>query len=130
MNKNYYKILGISKTATQSEIKKAYFAKAKMYHPDVCKDKNAEQMFKDISNAYETLKDENLRRNYDEDLKNNNNSHNANNTNYQSQQSDDINYAPLKTMFNSSSQDIDYFTNMIKNNYQNERDVANAYSFF
>ena len=80
MNKNYYKILGISNDASQPEIKKSYFAKAKMYHPDVCKDKDAEEKFKEISMAYETLNDVTLRKKYDEHMNSPDNSRNYNNS--------------------------------------------------
>lgn len=64
--KDYYKILGINKKATQDEIKKAYRKLAVKYHPDKNKDnKQAEEKFKEISEAYEVLKDPEKRRQYD-----------------------------------------------------------------
>ena len=59
---NFYSILGVDKSATQDEIKKAYRKKAKEHHPDKGGD---ETMFKQINEAYETLSDENKRREYD-----------------------------------------------------------------
>ncbi|MBC5773374.1 J domain-containing protein [Pontibacter sp. KCTC 32443] len=65
--KDYYKILGVTKSASQAEIKKAYRALAKKYHPDKNKgDKAAEDKFKDISEAYEVLGDEEKRKQYDQ----------------------------------------------------------------
>jgi len=65
--KDYYKILGVAKTASQAEIKKAYRALAKKYHPDKNKgDKTAEEKFKDVSEAYEVLGDEEKRKQYDQ----------------------------------------------------------------
>lgn len=65
--KDYYKILGVEKTAAQADIKKAYRALAKKYHPDKTKgDKTAEEKFKDISEAYEVLGDQEKRKQYDE----------------------------------------------------------------
>ncbi len=64
--KDYYKILGISKTATDDEIKKAYRKLAMKYHPDRNKDdKNAEARFKDISEAYAVLSNKEKRVQYD-----------------------------------------------------------------
>lgn len=65
--KDYYTILGVAKTASQAEIKKAYRSLAKKYHPDKNKgDKAAEEKFKDISEAYEVLGDEEKRKQYDQ----------------------------------------------------------------
>jgi len=65
--KDYYKVLGVEKTASQADIKKAYRALAKKYHPDKNKsDKGAEEKFKDISEAYEVLGDEEKRKQYDQ----------------------------------------------------------------
>lgn len=67
MSKNYYDILGVSKTATESEIKKAYKKKALEYHPDRNKgDKHAETKFKEVNEAYQTLSDTTKKQNYDQ----------------------------------------------------------------
>lgn len=64
--KDYYKILGVSKNATQDEIKKAYRKLAVKYHPDKNpNDKKAEDRFKEIGEAFEVLKDPEKRKKYD-----------------------------------------------------------------
>ncbi|MCE7766896.1 DnaJ domain-containing protein, partial [Pseudomonas putida] len=63
--KDYYDVLGVSKTASKSEIKSAYRKLARSYHPDVNKEAGAEQKFKEISNAYEVLSDDEKRSIYD-----------------------------------------------------------------
>lgn len=66
MNKDYYEILGVSKDASKEEIKKSYRKLALKYHPDRNPDnEEAEAKFKDIAEAYDTLSDENKRKEYD-----------------------------------------------------------------
>ncbi|XP_061402389.1 dnaJ protein homolog 1-like isoform X1 [Musca vetustissima] len=65
MGKDYYKILGIPKTATDEEIKKAYRKLALRYHPDKNKAANAEEKFKEVAEAYEVLSDKSKREVYD-----------------------------------------------------------------
>ncbi len=65
MHKDYYKILGIPRNATQEEIKKAYRRLVLKYHPDRNKTKEAEEKFKEINEAYAVLGDPEKRRQYD-----------------------------------------------------------------
>ena len=66
--RDYYEISGVSRTASKEEIKSAYRALAKKFHPDLNKDnpKLAEEKFKEISEAYEVLIDENKKARYDQ----------------------------------------------------------------
>jgi len=62
---DYYQILGVSRDAEKSDIKKAYRKLARKYHPDVNKAANAEDKFKEVNEAYEVLKDTDKRQAYD-----------------------------------------------------------------
>ncbi|WP_423364492.1 molecular chaperone DnaJ [Mycoplasma sp. P36-A1] len=64
--RDYYEVLGISKNADASEIKKAYRKMAKKYHPDANDSPDAEEKFKEIQEAYEVLGDEQKRETYDQ----------------------------------------------------------------
>lgn len=66
-SKSYYDALGVSKTATKQEIKKAYQKLAKKWHPDVNKAPEAEAKFKEIAEAYEVLGNEEKRKQYDDE---------------------------------------------------------------
>lgn len=65
MGKDYYKILGISKGASDDEIKKGYRKMALKYHPDKNKSPGAEEKFKEIAEAYDVLSDKNKKEVYD-----------------------------------------------------------------
>ena len=64
--RDYYEVLGLSKGASEDEIKKAYRKLAKKYHPDVNKAPDAEAKFKEINEAYEVLSDPQKRQTYDQ----------------------------------------------------------------
>ncbi|MBE6108079.1 MAG: molecular chaperone DnaJ [Erysipelotrichaceae bacterium] len=67
MNKrDYYEVLGLSKGASDAEIKKAYRSLAKKYHPDMNKEPGAEEKFKEINEAYEVLSDPQKKATYDQ----------------------------------------------------------------
>jgi curved DNA-binding protein len=64
--KDYYETLGVARGAEADEIKRAYRKLARKYHPDVSKEKNAENKFKEVSEAYEVLRDAEKRAAYDQ----------------------------------------------------------------
>ena len=65
--KDYYEVLGVSRAASDEEIKKAFRKLARLHHPDVAKDKkNAEEKFKEVNEAYEVLSDAAKRKKYDQ----------------------------------------------------------------
>lgn len=64
--KDYYKIMGVSKDASAKDIKMAYRRLARKYHPDISKEVNAEEKFKEVGEAYDVLKDPEKRKVYDQ----------------------------------------------------------------
>lgn len=64
--KDYYKILGVKRDVSQADLKRAYRKLARKYHPDVSKEANAEERFKEVNEAYEVLGDSEKRSSYDQ----------------------------------------------------------------
>ncbi|MED4453432.1 molecular chaperone DnaJ [Metabacillus fastidiosus] len=64
--RDYYEVLGLGKNATKDELKKAYRKLSKQYHPDINKEADADEKFKEITEAYEVLSDDRKRTQYDQ----------------------------------------------------------------
>ena len=64
--KDYYKVMGVARDATEAQIKQAYRKLARKYHPDVSKEKDAEARFKEVGEAYEVLRSPEKRAAYDQ----------------------------------------------------------------
>jgi len=64
--KDYYQVMGVARDASQDDIKRAYRKLARKYHPDVSKEKDAEEKFKELQEAHEVLKDPEKRAAYDQ----------------------------------------------------------------
>ena len=64
--KDYYEVLGVDKNASEADIKSAFRKLAKKYHPDVSKEENAAEKFKEAQEAYAVLSDPEKRRQYDQ----------------------------------------------------------------
>src|SRR5215471_3497489 len=64
--KDYYAVMGVARDASPEQIKGAYRKLARKYHPDVSKEPNAEEKFKEVQEAYETLKDPEKRAAFDQ----------------------------------------------------------------
>ncbi|HPD68284.1 MAG TPA: DnaJ domain-containing protein [Ignavibacteriales bacterium] len=119
--KDYYEILGVSKTTTQDEIKKAYRKLALQYHPDRNPSKEAEEKFKEITEAHDVLSDPEKRTKYDEfghsgasERKDENTSSNINDIFNNPDIFDEI----LKNYFNFNINDFSNFSNNTSNSQQ------------
>lgn len=137
--KNFYEILEISHKATKDEIKKAFRKLAKKYHPDInINDKTLGEKFQKINEAYSVLKDEKLRKQYDDKLFNNQHttkqrkSYNTKSKSY-NQKNNDI----KSTMENLNSQFEQFFgfnpnTNKVKRNFskKNTKNPIDTSEFF
>lgn len=113
---NYYDVLGVSKSASDEDIKKAYRKLAMQWHPDRSDDPNAKEKFQEISNAYGVLSDSEKRKQYDTSRFSSNIPFNFNsNTNF-------------NFNFNSNSNSYDMFKNVFGHDFMSES-VASTKNF-
>ncbi len=110
--KNYYEVLEISENASQEVIERVYKLFAKKYHPDVNPDnpKEAEEKFKEITEAYEVLSDESKRKSYDDKLKYEKQKQSSSSQTYQSSS-----YTSSKQESNNSANKTTYTNNSSTN---------------
>ena len=64
--RDYYEVLGVSRDASKEDLRSAYRRLARRYHPDVSKDDDAEERFKEVNEAYQVLNDDDRRAQYDQ----------------------------------------------------------------
>ncbi|KTD56609.1 DNA-binding protein DnaJ [Legionella santicrucis] len=88
MDKDYYKIMGVNEDASEKDIKMAYRKLARKYHPDISKEPDAEEHFKEMGEAYEVLKDPAKRSEYDKYRKNKDFNQNAQYTHWRPEESE------------------------------------------
>ena len=119
-NKNFYQILGVSQTASPSEIKSAYYKLAKQYHPDV--NKGHEDKFKEVSAAYDTLGDVDKKRQYDDTLK-----YGGFDSNYSSGQNQSYSNQQYNSGYNDQNRRAQEFYEQF---YNVRKDKPNIYSEF
>jgi curved DNA-binding protein len=107
MDKDYYKIMGVSEDATEKDIKMAYRKLARKYHPDISKETDAEERFKEMGEAYEVLRDPVKKAEYDRYRKGKEFNHNAQHTHSRPESaekfySDQLNEDIFETLFGHS----------------------------
>jgi curved DNA-binding protein len=131
ITKDYYKILGLNKTATEKEIKIAYYKMAKMHHPDLNGGKQSIE-FKEMTNAYDILSDSTKKKDYDS-LRNTHNSSNSYSSDYteyyRNRNRNKNNSSNNKSQYNGSYSQYDYNQYNDYNNNNNEKDDFNFEAF-
>lgn len=104
--KDYYKVLGLTQQATESEIKRAYFTLAKQFHPDINKDSDAKSKFAEISEAYETIANPEKRKFYNTSRKTSNSSEKAGSKYDPFEEFQKIRYTDFKDIFSEFEQTL------------------------
>jgi len=121
---NYYKTLGVEKTATTKEIKRAFRKLAVKYHPDKNKEKDAEEKFRKIAEAYSILSDKKKRKQYDQfgHSNENSNSHGFDFSNFHDHFNDFFDMDKFFSGFDARNADTflddDFFGDMFSNNFK------------
>ncbi|MGL5521651.1 MAG: DnaJ domain-containing protein [Metamycoplasmataceae bacterium] len=132
MKQTYYDVLGVKPTVDGNDLKKAYYKKAKLYHPDICKDKDAGKKFEEVNNAYEILSDPKSRKEYDREILNNTNNR-TNNASVrkeeQKQQATHSIYSIIDSFLNQN-ESVSYYTQVINDNFKSFESWIMAFNYF
>ncbi|MFC2106927.1 DnaJ C-terminal domain-containing protein [Bacteroidota bacterium] len=132
--KDYYKVLGVNKSASQDEIKKAYRKLAKQHHPDKNKgDKASEEKFKEISEAYQVVGNEESRKKYDEMGSNwkqyeQSGAYSGQGSQYRKGQNHQYSSADYEDLFGGSGGFSDFFESYFGGAYQSGRSQKREWS--
>jgi len=124
-NKNYYLTLGISQTASQAEIKEAYYKLAKQHHPDLAK--GSAERFKEINEAYEILSDNQKKSEYDSILRNNQSyyqSQRSSNSRYSQHQNESQGFGGEYKRYSNFNQHYDEFYSRYKRESRDDFDYS------
>ncbi|MGL4183839.1 MAG: DnaJ domain-containing protein [Metamycoplasmataceae bacterium] len=132
MERTYYDILGVKPTVDGNDLKKAYYKKAKLYHPDICKDKDAGKKFEEVNSAYEILSDPKSRKEYDQELLNNttNKSNNASVQKEQRKQQETHSIYSIIDSFLNRNESVSYYTQVINENFKSFESWIMAFNYF
>ncbi|MGL5438717.1 MAG: DnaJ domain-containing protein [Metamycoplasmataceae bacterium] len=132
MKQTYYDVLGVKPTVEGNELKKAYYKKAKLYHPDICKDKDAGKKFEEVNNAYEVLSDPKSRKEYDYELLNGGNSRSSNSSARKEQRKQEETHSIYSIIdsFLNQNESVSYYTQVINEKFKSFESWIMAFNYF